>query len=131
VTAQSPQNAVWLGGLLSSTDALFEQFTVPADATSMHIDFYKWFVSEETTANHDHLIVTIRNTANTVLETVVSYGNPLASTSDSTWVPIGPLNPTGNYAGQTIRLYIQSTTDAANNTNFFLDTTSLTVVACP
>jgi hypothetical protein len=128
VTAHTASNVVWLGGLLSSTDALFQQFAVPADATTMRINFQKWFATAETTANQDFLRVQIRNTADQVLETVVQF-TPTAS--DSTWVPIGPLAPTGNYAGQTIRIYLQSVTNATNNTNFFLDTTSLSVVACP
>jgi hypothetical protein len=131
ITAQSPQNAVWLGGLLSSTDALYQQFAVPADATNLQIRFYKWFASEETVVNQDFLRVQIRSTGNAVLETVATMGNPTTAGSDTAWVQTAILAPTGSYAGQTIRFYLESTTNAANNTNFFVDTTTFTVVACP
>jgi hypothetical protein len=50
--------------------------------------------------------------------------------SNTAWTPF-TLTATGNYAGQTIRLYVQSQTNAALNTNFFMDSFALNVTACP
>jgi hypothetical protein len=141
-TALQPQSggrAIWMGGLYASTDAMFQQVTVPATATQLTITGQKWFVTGESSPStpHDFMRVQIRSTADVVLETVTQWSN---ADSNTAWTAF-TITPTGNYAGQTIRIYLQSQTDAdptptnttdnVGNTNFFLDTLSATVLACP
>jgi hypothetical protein len=130
VTEPTAPNAAWLGGGDNWDSAIYQQFSVPVDATSMQISFQKYLATEETESGYDYLRVQIRNNADNVLETLVEY-SPTSTTDDGAWIPVGPLVPVNNYAGQTIRLHFQSHTDVIFNTNFFIDTTSITVVACP
>jgi hypothetical protein len=116
-------NSVWLGGLLSSTDALYQQIVVPPGTLSLSLSGFKYFATEETSGTFDFLRFQIRSTADVVLETFQTYSNP--PQSDTAWVPI-TLEPSGSYAGMTVRLYLQSQTDSSLNTNFFLDTFTLT-----
>jgi len=135
---QSPSNAIWLGGIYSSTDALYQQVTIPATTTSIQITGYKWFVTGETgTVPADFMRVQIRSTADAVLETVQQWSNVDSNTGWTTF----SLTVTGNYAGQTIRVYLQAQTNAdptplnpndnVGNSNFFLDSLAVNVVACP
>jgi len=127
VGAHTAPNGLWLGGLLGSTDGLYQQLAIPATTTAMSFSGQKWFATEETGGSFDFLRIQIRSTADVVLETLVTWSNVDSNTA---WTPF-TLPVTGNYAGQTIRVYLQSTTDSTLNTNFFLDTFALDVTACP
>jgi hypothetical protein len=128
ITPQSGGNAVWLGGWATpSTDAIYQQITIPATTTSFHITGYRFYATAETAAGADVMRIQIRNTAGTVLETVKQWSNSDATTN---WTFFDE-TVTGNYAGQTIRVYLESVLDNGENTNFFVDTLSVNVLACP
>ena len=127
VAVQSGGYAAWLGGILSSTDALYQNVAIPAGATNMQITGYRWTDTEETGSTaYDHLRVTIRNPQNAILETLGAWSN---LNTNTTWASFS-FTPTGSYAGQSIRLYFESTTDVSLNTNFYLDTIALRVTVC-
>jgi len=139
VTPQSGGRAVWIGGLHAATDALYQDIAIPASATSVTINGYRWLGTSETTPStpHDYARVQIRNTSGTVLETLQEWSNANSTTN---WT-FFTATATGSYAGQTIRVVVTSTTDAdptpsntedeAGFTSFYFDTLAVNVLACP
>jgi len=139
VAPQSGARAVWIGGLHAATDLLYQDIAIPASATSLTITGYRWLGTDEATPSvpHDYARIQIRNTSGAVLETPQEWSNANATTNWTTF----SATATGNYAGQTIRIAVTSTTDAdptptnttddVGNTNFFFDTLAVNVLACP
>ena len=123
----SPDNVAWLGGVLSATRTIYQQITLPADARNVSVSFYRWIATAETDGNvWDTMTVSLQNASGGPLETLRTFSNLDANTG---WTMF-QYSPVGTYAGQTIRLHMSSTTDNAFNTNFFIDTASLTVLTC-
>lgn len=130
INEHTAPNAVWLGGILNATDALYQEIAIPPMTAALTFTAYKVIATEDTgTVANDFLRIQIRSTADQVLETVGTYSNV---DSNGTWAQF-TLPVAGNFAGQTVRLYLQSQTNGTLNTNFFLDTFTLTATinSCP
>jgi hypothetical protein len=115
----------WLNGYgTTHTDSLYQQVTIPSTATSATLNFYLHIDSAETTTTtaFDTLKVQIRNSANTVLATLVTYSNLNKAAGYS--LKTFNLNA---YIGQTIRVYFLGAEDASLQTSFVIDDTSLTL----
>jgi hypothetical protein len=122
----------WTGGIDNADDILYQDVAVPVGTTALRLTGkYAVGTNETTSTPYDTSVITVRNTGNTVLETVFSISN---GTVASSWTAIGKTF-TGTYGGQTIRLYFESKNDAfpATETSFYYDTLALTatVVTCP
>ena len=128
VTPHSGVYAAWLGGVDGATRHIRQDVAVPAGATNVEVVGMRWIATEETSliTDWDTYTVTIRNTGGTVLETVASLGNTDAADAWISWG--GPVS--GSYAGQTIRVQVESTQDSIDNTNFFTDTVVLRATVC-
>ncbi|MBL0144220.1 MAG: hypothetical protein IPP91_19480 [Betaproteobacteria bacterium] len=116
----------WLGGYPSGTDNLYQNVTIPADASQATLQYWYRIATEETVPGAwDTLVVGIQNpTTGVTLATVASYSNQNAS---SGWIQSAAFDLTA-YRGQTVRLLFQAKTDATFNTNFFVDDITFTVV---
>jgi len=115
----------WLNGYgTSNTDFLYQTVTIPSTATSATLSFYIRIDSAETTTTtaYDRLTVTIRNTSNTVLQTLATYSN---LNKNSTYVL--KTFDVSAYRGQTIRVYFNGTEDSSLQTSFVIDDTALNV----
>jgi len=115
----------WLDGYGSAhTDSLYQDVTIPANATAATLKFYLHIDTAETTTTvaYDTLKAQVRNTANTVLATLATYSN----LNKSTGYTIKQFDLLA-YKGQTIRVYFLGVEDASLQTSFVVDTTSLTV----
>lgn len=119
-------NGAWMGGFLSSTDYLYQDVAIPAGATGVSLNGFRWFATEETGGVYDTVRIEIRSTAGAVLETLASWSN---SDQTAAWTAFS-LGVTGNYGGQTVRVYLTSTTDSSLNTNFFFDSLGLNATVC-
>jgi subtilisin family serine protease len=125
VTQQTPRTGAWYAWLdgygTTHTDSLFQQITVPSNASSVTLSFWLKISTAETTTTtaFDTLQVQVRNSSNTVLTTLATYSN---------------LNRTSGYVlktfdlsafrGQTIRIYFLGTEDSSLQTSFVIDDTS-------
>jgi N-acetyl-anhydromuramyl-L-alanine amidase AmpD len=121
----------WQGGDLNLIDSVYQDVTIPANASSATLSFYYNINSQEgNTVAYDTFTVTIRNTSGTILATVGNWSN---MNQDA-----GPGNPyyhrvTYNllpYAGQTIRIHFSSSNNSTRVTNFRVDDVSV-LVATP
>jgi hypothetical protein len=117
----------WLGGYLGAfSNYLYQDVTIPANATSVNLNFWLLLMSDETTVTvpaNDTLRVQVRNTAGTILSTQAVYTYQ-AETA-------GYVKKTFNllpYKGQTIRIYFVSDQNSTLNSWYFLDDVTLDVV---
>ncbi len=123
--ARSGSWKAWLNGYGSSnTDYLYQNVTIPSTVSSATLSFWIRIDSAETTTStaYDKLTVTIRNTSNTVLQTLATYSN---LNKNSTYVQKS-FDVTG-FKGQTIRVYFYGSEDSSLQTSFVIDDTALNV----
>ena len=115
----------WLDGYGSAhTDTLYQQVTIPSNATAATLKFFLHIDTAETTTTtaYDTMQVQIRNSSNTVLATLATYSNLNKNTGYTT-----KTFDLLAYKGQTIRVYFLGVEDTTLQTSFVVDTTSLTV----
>lgn len=126
-TSRTPRSGVWYAWLngygSANTDYLYQDVTIPANATAATLNFYLKIDTAETTTSvaYDTLTVTVRNTSGTVLQTLATYSNLNAS-----GYTLRSFNLLA-YKGQTIRVYFQGSEDSSLQTSFIIDDTALNV----
>ena len=127
VTPQAGTFAAWFGGLDDATHTLYQDVAIPADTSSMQIQlYYRISTNEFLSGEYDHFTFSLRNTSNTVLETIAEYSN---QDDVGSWQLIN-YNVAGNYSGQTVRFHMTSTTDGSFTTSFYTDSARLDAVVC-
>lgn len=126
VTPQSGNYAAWMGGVDSATMALYQDVAVPPDSSAMRVTGYRYITTEEMSGDFDLWTATIRGTGDSVLETLGTFSN--ADAADA-WIPFS-YTLTSDFAGQTIRLHLESVNDFSNITSFFVDSLALNVTLC-
>ena len=116
----------WLGGYDSAVEYIYQDVTIPSNATSAFIDFFYWISTDETTPlfAFDKMAVEIRRPSdNALLRPVSSFSNLNWSNN---WLWSGFYN-ISEFLGQTIRLRFYTTTDYSSPTSFFMDNIRLWV----
>ncbi len=116
----------WLCGYYNCVDTLYQDVTIPADATSAYLQFEYQIATDETSTftAYDKMQVRV-------------YSPPTASTYTHHWT-LSNLNATTGWAlspqydvsafkGQAVRVQFSATTDASLTTSFYLDNVNLTV----
>lgn len=126
VAPHTSPNGVWMGGFLSATDNLYQTVAIPASATALQLTGQRWIGTEETGGTYDTVRVQLRDSTGALLEQLVQWSNSDNGTAWSAFT-LSAANPR---AGQTVRLYLESSTDSSLNTNFFFDTFALNVTVC-
>jgi len=114
----------WLGGADNLTEYIYQDVTIPANATQANVQFYYKIVTNEgiTTTCFDRLTVEVRRSSdNAILGTLTTRCN---NNQTNLWTSSGPLN-VFSFRGQTIRLRFIVTTDSSLTTSFFLDDVTL------
>lgn len=127
-TSRTPRSGswyAWLNGYGSSnTDYVYQTVSIPSNATAATLTFYIKIDTAETTTStaYDKLSVQVRNTSNSVLQTLATYSNLNKSTSyaQKSFDLLG-------YKGQTIRVYFNGVEDSTLQTSFLIDDTALNV----
>ncbi|HNR14619.1 MAG TPA: hypothetical protein PKM59_15030 [Thermodesulfobacteriota bacterium] len=112
VTPHSGPWAVWLGGDYSDTSYIEQEVTIPSSCP--YLEFYHWIASQDT-CGYDYGYTSINGA---IVDTV----NLCTTSNTNGWVTRSV--DLSAYAGQTITLRIQATTDASNNSNWFIDDVS-------
>jgi hypothetical protein len=120
VTPHGGSWAAWLGGYNNATDTLYQSFLLPNGATSVNLAYYAWMDTQETTTGtYDYLRVRLRNGSGTLLQTIDTLNDNLTK---RTWlIRTFTVSNLGQYAGQTLRLSFEGTTDGSYFTSFVVD----------
>jgi subtilisin family serine protease len=126
-TSRTPRSGSWYAWLdgygTTHTDTLYQQVTIPSNATAATLNFYLKIDTAETTTStaYDRLTVQIRDASGNLIATLATYSNLNAS---------GFILRSFNllaYKGQTIRIYFSGTEDSSLQTSFIIDDTALNI----
>lgn len=125
VAPQGGTGYIYFGAANSVTGQTYQQFTIPAAASTASLTFYLNVTSAETTTTtqYDKLFVEVRNSSGTLLATLATYSN-LNKVAASTTYSLKTFSLLA-YKGQTIRVQFRTTTDSAAITTFRVDTASV------
>jgi hypothetical protein len=135
--AQSVPYLAWMGGLsgddvglITATDILTQDVTIPANTMQLVISGYYTVGTTENPNDfpYDTANVDLLHTDGTPIEAVVSLSN--LTVTGAVWTAFSHTFTT-NVSSQTVRLRITSTNDITNASNFFFDTLALTATHCP
>lgn len=108
-----------------SSEYLYQDVSVPANATSVTLSFWLWIRTQETstTTAYDRLWVQLRRPSdNSLIKTLAIYSN---LNKTSTYVQKS--FDITQYKGQTLRIYFYGSEDGSLATGFLIDDTALTV----
>ena len=127
-TQSSPHSGswyAWMGGYNSATDYIYQDVTIPSNATQAYVQFWYKIATQETeNVAYDMMAVEVRRPSdNSLLTTLVTLSNLNKSTG---WVQSAQYD-VSSFKGQTIRLRFYTTTDSSLPTSFFVDDTALMV----
>jgi hypothetical protein len=130
VTPASAPFMVYLGGYDEAADRIQQDIAVPPEATDLKVRVAFRVDTEETaTSAFDNTFLEIVSTENgAVLEELANVNN--ADDTDDEFVVTDDIPLAGDYAGQTIRFQLRTTTDATLDTDFFFDSLVLEATAC-
>ncbi len=124
--AHSGSGYAWFGGYTSGTDTIYQDVTIPANASLAQLRFWYWIETQETSsAPVDTMTVAFLVPASgNRLATLASLSN--VDSTGGTWVRSPAIDVTG-FKGQTLRLAFSATNNAVGMTSFFVDDISLSV----
>ncbi|HEY1015077.1 MAG TPA: trypsin-like serine protease [Herpetosiphonaceae bacterium] len=122
ISTQRPRSgsySAWFGGANSTSENVSQQVTVPANG---QLKYYWYMTTQESGSTaYDYLRVRVYSTGGTLLGTVRTWSN--ASSPKNAWT-LDTVS-LASYAGQTVRLRFESTTDSSLITSFFVDDVTL------
>lgn len=124
----APRSGSWKAYLngygFYSADYLYQDVTIPSNASSATLSFWLWIRTQETTTRaYDRLWVEIRKPSdNSLLKRLAIYSN---LNKTSTYVQKS--FDVTQFKGQTVRVYFYGAEDGSLATSFLIDDTSLTV----
>ncbi|MDQ2988189.1 MAG: M4 family metallopeptidase [Pseudomonadota bacterium] len=122
-TAYDGTRFAWLGGNgVTASETITTTAVLPSTATSANLTFALHIDTAETTTTsvYDKLVVTVKNTAGTVLGTLATYSNLNKATGYQ--IRSFSLLP---YKGQTVTLSFAMTEDSSLQTSFVVDKVSV------
>jgi len=113
--------SAYLAGYDRANDTIYQQLTIPSNATSATLTYYWNMATQETgSTKYDYMYARVQNSSGTTLATLETRSNVDVQ---NTWT-----KSTFNllaYKGQTVRIHFQATTDRLYPTSFFVDDVSL------
>jgi hypothetical protein len=128
VAPQTAPFVAWEGGYLNADDDIYQAVTIPAGATSLTYTFYYYVATQETESYpYDIMDAYIWDptAGQGSVITELSNGTPTAA-----WVLFSVQLPL-SLVGRSWEFGFIAQTDGDLNTNFFIDSVSLTAAACP
>ncbi len=112
----------WLAGYDEAHDVMYQTVAIPTPATAASLS-YSWAMeTEETEHPYDFLEVTVRDSAGKVLQTLQQIDD---SAQTDTWQDSS--YDLRAYAGKTIQICFEATSDDGNVTSFYVDDVHLNV----
>jgi hypothetical protein len=126
--AQTPSYFAWLALYDNAQEEIYQDVTLPLEATSITLSFYyAIFTDESTAAANDFMYVAYQPMGGPTPITLATFNDNMAT---STWTRFTVSLP-ASLAGQTFRVSFRATTNASDYTGFMVDSVSLDVNACP
>jgi hypothetical protein len=127
IKAQTPSWLAWLAGYSDAQDDLSQVVTVPAGATSITLSFYYAIGTQESSlAAYDMLDIYTYDAALDKYTVLATFNDNMPI---SIWTRFSTSLPL-SMAGRSFAVGFKATTNLSKNTNFFIDSVSLDVVAC-
>jgi hypothetical protein len=116
----------WLGGYETANDRLSQVVTIPAGTVAGTCSCYIQIRTSELRGTpFDLMDVKLLDNSGGLLTTLANLSN---TDSSLTWkLKSWPVTGIAAWAGQSVRLALEATTDATYNTSFYVDTCSFTV----
>ncbi len=117
--------SAWLGGYDNADDRLYQSFSTHPGSRSARLIFHLCLYSTDIqTSPYDYFHTELQNSSGATLEDFLWADN----TMDPGWYEgMAEWADFSAYAGQTLRLFFQGTTDGSAYTNFFVDDVNLYV----
>lgn len=114
--------SAYMGGYNNGTDTIYQQVTIPANATSANVSYWWYMTTQETSHPWDKFYAQVLDANGNLLTTLQSLndGSTANTWTKSTYSLLA-------YKGQTVRIYFKLTTDSSLTTSFFVDDVSLNV----
>jgi subtilisin family serine protease len=109
--------SAWLGGYNNGNDTIYQTITVPTNGV---LTYWWYMTTQETTHPWDYLRVQLRNTSGAVIATLRTWND---GSGANTWRQ--DTISLAAFAGQTVRLTFNTTTDSSLTTSFFVDDVSV------
>lgn len=107
-----------LGGYNKASDKIYQTITVPSNGT---LAYWWYLTTQETgTRSYDYMYVRLYNTSGSLIATLRTRSN---TASKNAWYQdtLG----LSSYAGQTVRLQFDVTTNSSRTTTFYVDDISV------
>jgi hypothetical protein len=118
----------WLGGILNSSDALYQNFQVPAGTQTAVLSYYLNVVTTDTGGIRDVMAINLRDANGNMIRQLDYADNTFAP--GGSWVGRSfTFTDLASRQGQTLRLSFESTNNGADKTSFFIDSISLRLIA--
>ena len=114
----------WFGSTNNVSEYIYQDVTIPANATVANVEFWYQVVTDETSTStcNDKLVVEVRRPSdNALLATLTTLCNYHRTTI---WTRSGPFSVL-SFKGQTVRLRFYMTTNSLYATSFFVDDVAL------
>jgi hypothetical protein len=127
VTAQSPPNLAWFGGLNNENDQLSQSVSIPTGATSLSFSFFYAVVTQESNGAAQADVFDVTLLAGTQ---VISLAHLSEDNATNTWTPVTVPVPSA-LAGQAVTVMLHGVTNNNNRfTSFYIDTMAFQAVVC-
>lgn len=127
-TPHSGGYAVWLGGLNNANESLRQTVTIPQGTVALELSGYRWITTNENnTTPFDFVYIVLFTPQGQRLEELAAWNNQDSGTAWSSF----SYAATMPYAGQSVNLEFQVTTDGTYTSSFFMDTLALRATVCP
>ena len=125
VSAHAGSWKAWMNGYGSAhTDTLYQQVSIPSNATSATLGFWLKITSDETTTTqaYDTLKIQVRNSSGSLLATLATYSNLNKGSSY-----VQRTFDLSAYKGQTVRVYFEGIEGSTVATSFIVDDVTVNV----
>ena len=117
----------WLAGYANAQDDLWQVVSIPAGASSITLSFYYAIATQENSPTiADTMTVYTYDSAADSFTAVATFNDNMSTPMWTRFSVSLPLS----LAGKSIQVGFKAKTDNPRNTNFWVDTVSLDVVAC-
>ncbi len=117
----------WLGGRNYASDTLYQDFQVPAGASSAQLSYMLQVGTAEVGGVYDYLYVRLRTTGGSLVRDLGSFNNTFLPANQWTSREI-TFSDLGAHQGEILRLSFEATTDGSAITSFYLDNVSLKTI---
>jgi hypothetical protein len=131
VTAESPPNVAYFGGVNDASAGMFQPIAIPDGAVTVTLTGYAQLTTEETaSAPLDVLTIQLWEDADTTTGLIGDFAVFTNENPTTEWVAFTGTVDVEAYAGDTVELDMWAETDGSLITEFYVDSLGVTVNVC-